>query len=92
MSEKVPWTDPGGTPCCCIGDCYTDLDNEFDAPATTGEWLDLSATSYANILAGGEWSIASLNIDILWTAINTFPPDTFTLFTLECDLEDIAIG
>lgn len=86
-------TKDGKVSCeCCQDNCYTDLANEFDPPATTDEWIDLSSASYANILAGGDWSIVNLNIDIAWDFILTFPAGASTIYTLECDLSDISIG
>lgn len=86
-------TKDGKVSCeCCQDNCYTDLANEFDPPATTGEWTNLSPASYANILAGGDWSISNLNIDISWDFILTFPEGASTIYTLECDLSDIPIG
>jgi len=51
MSLIIPWTDPGGTPCCCVPDCGTKPQSlaYFTTPITQEEvaWL----TSAPNVIA-----------------------------------------
>lgn len=62
MSLIVPWTDPGGTPCCCAN-CPPDqdADNALNFEIQNGPLVEVTLTEnqYANIIAGGTWNVAS---------------------------------
>lgn len=68
---QVPWTTPGGTPCCCGGgvDCQTAFDDDLwsGQPINRGgvsqeilaTMLFLSSEQAANIYAGGTWTLGN---------------------------------
>lgn len=76
MSAFVPWTDPGGTPCCCL-DCYDNNDiitGSPEAPHSLLQWFDVTPATYALLLAGGNW-VAK------WSeTVTCFETSTLTLF------------
>ena len=47
MSEIVPWTDPGGTPCCCITNCAEPIANSAYRD------IELTLDEYVAFYAGG---------------------------------------
>lgn len=58
---QVPWTDPGGTPCCCDS-CPTTEDGP-DETYSPGTWSNISEGDYNALLAGGTFTLdASINI------------------------------
>jgi hypothetical protein len=70
---QVPWTDPGGTPCCCVS-CYDVAAADFPFPSETqNKWQNIDASDYAAILAGGGYS-ASINVSVANTGVN-FPEE-----------------
>lgn len=48
-SQIVPWTDPGGTPCCCVNQCFDSLD-EPDPPVSDGWWFEIPTPTYEALL------------------------------------------
>lgn len=53
----MPWTTPGGTPCCCeepVQDCLTG--SSFDA---INLWHEITEEQYASIYAGGTWTVSA---------------------------------
>lgn len=49
---QVPWTTPGGTPCCCEEGCPTNEDGP-DATYSPGTFQSIAPSDYASLLAGG---------------------------------------
>jgi len=72
---QVPWTTPGGTPCCCDS-CFNTL---TDTPIPTyaqGYWQTIADADYSALLAGGTYSAA---IDMDLQSVSTgylLPPPT----------------
>lgn len=62
MSTFIPWTDPGGTPCCC-NECYSNLETEPLLPYSENTWLSIGGSDYTSLLAGGTYS-ALINLDV----------------------------
>lgn len=58
----MPFTDPGGTPCCCLS-CPPDqnADNALNFEIQNRPLVEVTLTEdqYANIAAGGTWNVAS---------------------------------
>lgn len=48
-AEIVPWTDPGGTSCCCVNQCFDSLD-EPDPPVSDGWWFEIPTATYEAML------------------------------------------
>jgi hypothetical protein len=63
MSAIVPWATPGGTPCCCSGNCFTDLVNDPLPFYATNRWQVISQQTYAQLLAGGSYT-GSISVDV----------------------------
>jgi len=54
---QVPWTDPGGTPCCCAAECYTSFATDPGGNTLAqGQWQQISEIDYVTLLAGGSYS------------------------------------
>lgn len=70
MSAIVPWTTPGGTPCCCAVQC---LPNLSSFPQATIHTID--ATTYAALYAGG-YVLASASGDASAISTMRFAPNT----------------
>ena len=68
MSYVVPWTDPGGTSCCCDNSCFTNL-TQPDATRSPDTYQAIASEDYTALLAGGSFrfslssSITSTDID-----------------------------
>ena len=66
--SQVPWTDPGGPPCCCDDLCFTDL-TQPDATLSPDTYQAIASEDYTALLAGGSFtfglssSITSVDID-----------------------------
>jgi len=60
---QVPWTDPGGTPCCCEDECYTDLANQPKPVFVENTYVDISSADYSALYAGGTYA-ANVSIDV----------------------------
>ena len=54
-NEKVPWTTPGGTPCCC-DPCPTTEDGP-DATYSPGTWSNIIEADYNALLAEGTFTL-----------------------------------
>lgn len=63
MSEIVPWNAPGGAPCCCEENCYTDFANQPKPVFAENSFLFLSSVDYTALYAGGTYT-ANVDIDI----------------------------
>lgn len=75
LGYQVPWTYPGGPPCCCDNDCFTSLNTEFDPPYTTGQWIPILDAHYATVFAGGTWSV-DIQAELEGVTISTVPVAT----------------
>lgn len=62
-ATQVPWTDPGGTPCCCQDACFTDFANEPRPVYADGSFVAISEEAYAALYAGGTYA-ATLNLSV----------------------------
>ncbi len=67
--EIIPWTDPGGDPCCCADACFTDLANEPKEEFVDGTYIQIDAAEYASLFAGGTYT-ADFSIDVLANSYN----------------------
>ena len=69
---QVPWTTPGGTPCCCVDNCYTNLTTEPIPVYAAGKWQVITEQDYVALLAGGTYSVA-VNVDVSSVSTGWFP-------------------
>lgn len=61
--SQVPWTDPGGTPCCCDS-CPTN-DEGPDANVSPGTYIDIAALDYENLIfAAAANNLFTLDISV----------------------------
>jgi len=84
---QVPWTDPGGEPCCCQDACYTDFANEPLSPYSDDSWAAISSTDYASMLAGGTYSTA-INIDVTGSNLTLSERHIVDNVTVSLDLSE----
>lgn len=70
MSAIVPWTYPGGPPCCCVTDCPT-----ITTGVSTATRLTITADTFALLYAGGTMRLSFAG-DVSATAVSVFgnPP------------------
>lgn len=70
MSSKVPWTYPGGPPCCCVTDCPT-----ITTGVSTATRLAITADTFALLYAGGTMRLSFAG-NVSATAVSIFgnPP------------------
>lgn len=59
---QVPWTDPGGTPCCCDS-CPTNEDGP-DAIHSPNTYQNIQEADYASLIAGGTFTLdVAINVE-----------------------------
>lgn len=76
----VPWTDPGGPPCCCDS-CPTNEDgpDEVHSPST---FQNIEESDYAALIAGGTFTLdAFINIEGISSNGALFTPAIFETAT-----------
>lgn len=68
---QVPWTDPGGTPCCCVANC-PDLGNgPTNVEFITATRFTISQETYVSLYSGGTMEV-SLSGSASGTAVSVF--------------------
>lgn len=87
MSAIVPWTDPGGTPCCCAEDCFIDLPHP-EEPYVENDYVSIDEATYVAIYAGGAWT-ANLSGTLEQFFVATFP--SFTRKTVTTFNQSVAL-
>jgi len=74
---QVPWTTPGGTPCCCEENCFTDFANEPKPIYAENSYTDIASEDYSALYAGGTYA-ADVLINIVAARDNTNAVNVFT--------------
>lgn len=68
----MPWTSPGGTPCCCGDNCYANLTTDPIPVYAAGKWQVITEQDYVALLAGGTYSVA-VNVNVSSVSTGWFP-------------------